>query len=643
MLSTTIKNLHLSEQAEKDIEASGFIGKNTAFSEYCQDISVMNEFALAEKLTEYSALTGKRVQGFSEIHIAAYYAELFAGFIYFVPEYNQFYFMQNGRYVPDTKQRATLAMKALVLSCIALSDSFSKFLTSAKISSCLELAKSCTEIQRSADDFDKCGTILNTPNGCFDLRTGQPAEYQPSMIQTGVSPEFDNETPVWDMFLSGITKGDSRLAEYIASRFAYSLVYGNSEQTFTLCHGSGANGKGVLLGLMQHIFGSYAVSIQPEMLTIDKNGQARPSPEMLQLRNRRLIICSETSQGMALNLQRIKALTGGDKVSARPLFSNMVSEFPVGGQIVIQTNHLPALNTVDFAIKRRVRLIPFNAIFDEKTRDEKMLQKLKAEAPAILGKLIRVASMYLETGRLPECEAVSIASNQYIASEDKITAFLDSCTRINSTGKASSKELFAKYLYWCEEAGEQSVSQNKFGRTLTEKGFLISSDRRYRLGLELCDSPQSITTVQQSTETEQSENPMPSATCEIIQAEESESSQPEVEQSEEEKSNTSTFAPAGITRDESSRPQKHDEPIVSRRCVNCVKVRSCKQSAGLRGAGCEYFSTEEENIRSDTTRTLESYLEAMMPVQTKTAPISQLVDEVMAEREKAQNDIEQFF
>ncbi len=118
-----------------------------------------------------------------------------------------------------------------------------------------------------------------------------------------------------------------------------------------------------------------------------------------------------------------------------------------------------------------------------------------------------------------------------------------------------------------------------------------------------------------------------STTCENQQIEEAENSQPERE-------------PGNMNQSDI----RNKEPIVSHRCVNCVKVRSCKQAAELKGAGCESFTTEEENIKIDTTtRTLESYLEAMMPVQTKTAPISQLVDEVMAELEKAQNDIEQFF
>ena len=112
-------------------------------------------------------------------------------------------------------------------------------------------------------------------------------------------------------------------------------------------------------------------------------------------------------------------------------------------------------------------------------------------------------------------------------------------------------------------------------------------------------------------------------------------------QAEEEKSLRPTFAPAGITRDESSRPQKQ---IVSRRCVNCAKVRTCKQAAELKGAGCKDFTTEEENIKIDTTaRTLESYLEDMMPVQTKTAPISQLLDEILASRAEYQETADDLF
>jgi len=50
------------------------------------------------------------------------------------------------------------------------------------------------------------------------------------------------------------------------------------------------------------------------------------------------------------------------------------------------TNHLPEIKGDDYAMWRRIRLIPFNRIFKEDERDERLGQRFdETELPGILG------------------------------------------------------------------------------------------------------------------------------------------------------------------------------------------------------------------------------------------------------------------
>ena len=75
---------------------------------------------------------------------------------------------------------------------------------------------------------------------------------------------------------------------------------------------------------------------------------------------------------------RIKTLTGGDKIAARYMRGDFF-EFTPAFKLVIAGNHRPALRTVDEAMQRRFRMVPFTTTIPETERDPRLTENLRAE------------------------------------------------------------------------------------------------------------------------------------------------------------------------------------------------------------------------------------------------------------------------
>jgi hypothetical protein len=104
----------------------------------------------------------------------------------------------------------------------------------------------------------------------------------------------------------------------------------------------------------------------------------------------RLVTAIETEEGRRWAESKIKALTGGDKISARFMRGDFF-EFTPAFKLIVVGNHTPHLRHVDEAMRRRLHLIPFNVTIPPEERDKNLAEELKAEWPGILQWMIEVA------------------------------------------------------------------------------------------------------------------------------------------------------------------------------------------------------------------------------------------------------------
>jgi putative DNA primase/helicase len=178
----------------------------------------------------------------------------------------------------------------------------------------------------------------------------------------------------------------------------------------------------------------------------------------------RFVAAMESEAGDRLDESVIKRLTGGDPITARFLHKEYFT-FKPQAKIWLVSNFKPAIRGTDFAMWRRVRLLPFAVTIPEEERNLNLPQELEAELPGILAWMVKGALAWQRDG-LGTAPAVHDATAGYRAESDTLARFLqDRCLTAPEVEVASS-ELYSAYTEWCGAAAEIADIQRGFNERL---------------------------------------------------------------------------------------------------------------------------------------------------------------------------------
>lgn len=317
-------------------------------------------------------------------------------------------------------------------------------------------------------EWDADPWLLNTPGGMADLRTGRirPHRREDRMTKiTTATPQ--GESPIWRAFLADVTGGDIDLMAYLQLMAGYCLTGVTSEHALFFLYGTGANGKSVFVNVITTILGDYAANA-PMDTFMEARGDRHPT-DLAGLRGARFVSSIETEQGRRWNESKVKAITGGDKISARFMrqdFFEYVPQF----KLVIAGNHKPSIRNVDEAMKRRLHLIPFTVTIPPAKRDGKLTEKLLAERDGILAWAIEGCLAWQRTGLKPPACVVS-ATEEYFEAEDALGQWIEERCLLTKTDRAGVSELFADWREWAERTGEYVGSVKRFSELLANRKF----------------------------------------------------------------------------------------------------------------------------------------------------------------------------
>lgn len=351
------------------------------------------------------------------------------------------------------------------------------------------LSRSDRRVALRTADLDQHPWLFNATNGTVDLRTGElrPHDKDDHLTKVAGSRISDgHDCPQWAAFIDRITDGDIELAGFLQRMVGYAMTGSTREQCLFFLFGHGANGKSVFLSVISHVLGDYHITAPIETFT-EVEGNRHPT-ELASLFGARLVTSIETEEGRRWSESKIKSLTGGDRISARFMRQDFF-EFTPQFKLIIAGNHKPTLRTIDEAIRRRFRLVPFAVTIPEHERDHELPAKLMAEAPGILRWAIAGCLEWQETGLAPP-EAVLEATAEYLQAEDVISAWIDECCMPDITAWKSSTDLFNSWSQWCQRSGEYVGSHRKFSQKLINRPGITKDDhdngRGYR-GLRFKD------------------------------------------------------------------------------------------------------------------------------------------------------------
>ncbi len=384
------------------------------------------------------------------------------------------------RWKRDDTQRAFHFARELVRQ---LSDA-NKTMCKASVSAGAErFARADPAHSVTADVWDSDKWLLGTPSGTVNLKDRKIRQPDPSAYitrLTGVAP-VDGVPEKWLEFLDQTTGGDVQMIEFLQRLCGYLLTGDTSEHALFFIYGPGGNGKSVFLNMLQHILGDYAeVSA---MDTFTASMASKHPTDLAMLKGARGVFASETEAGSNWAEARIKALTGGDKITARFMrqdFFSFIPEF----KLVIVGNHAPSIKNVDEALRRRFNIIPFTR---KPTKPDPMLEeKLKAEAGQILWWMMKGCAKWQENG-LGRPAAIVEATDTYFAEQDVMGQWIADCTRKIDTFTDSDSELFASWGEFAKANGEQPGTIRQFSMDMEKRGYRRrkTRDGRFFVGIQV--------------------------------------------------------------------------------------------------------------------------------------------------------------
>jgi len=353
------------------------------------------------------------------------------------------------------------------------------------VNAIVSLAKS--RLATSVTTFDRDPMLFNAENGTIELTTGTLREFRRDDFLSKRSPVvFDpNATaPLWDAFLTRVLP-DPEVRAFMQRLAGYWLTGVVHEHVFPVLWGSGGNGKGRFLDMFAHVMGTYARTVSPEMLM--EREREEHKTELAYLLGARFAVAQETKQSKKLDENKVKMLTGGDRVNARFMHKDFF-EFEPTHKLALATNHKPVLAGTDEGIWRRFVLVPWTVTIPKSEMDPRLGDKLRAEASGVLRWCVEGCLSWQREGLSPP-KAVLAVTEDFRKDSDLVGKFLEQRVVMLKDARVQSSALYSAFTAWCEASGERPVRPKAFRSELIEKrGFPPTHEiggRQWYLGVGL--------------------------------------------------------------------------------------------------------------------------------------------------------------
>ena len=316
--------------------------------------------------------------------------------------------------------------------------------------------------------FDKHKGLLNVQNGTIELDTCKLRAHDPNDFITRVAAvDYDKKAKClrWQKFTNEIMCGFDDLIAYLQKILGYGITGETTQESLFIFYGpTTRNGKGTLMESILNVLGDYGINMQPDSLAKRKSfSGSYASPDIARNAGVRFINVNEPADDMALDVAKVKQLTGSDTVTARFLYGNPFDYIPQF-KLFISTNHLPIVTDDSVFTSGRIKVIPFNRHFQENEQDKnlKSLFRTEESKSAILNWLLGGLMLYRQEG-LEVPPKVVEATLAYRQTADTVGAFIEGTTSKKADADPiKTSLLYPQYQKWCVKEGLTPLNQRAF-------------------------------------------------------------------------------------------------------------------------------------------------------------------------------------
>lgn len=325
--------------------------------------------------------------------------------------------------------------------------------------------------------------IIVVPNGRVDLETGQFHEDFASdeyhIVKLPVTYDPKAECPRISQFFNEVLSSEDDV-QAMVELFGYCLYKGWPYDVLVMLVGVGANGKSVLLKLLEMFLG-------PENVTaMTLHSLATDQFASSHLFGKLANVAGEVPQRPLRYTNYLKDLTGGGTVYANIKFEKGMT-FENTAKMIFSSNTPPAILDDSYGWWRRLRRFDFPYIFsrdDPKTIPRDRLLKQLGSADELSG-LLNLAitgwQRFREQGCLTGSKDPDVERIEYLRISDATRYLAETFMEQDSYGNPIvKKSLYEVYLRWCALDKRSPKSPQTFHKILRKSAtYIAEREKRY--------------------------------------------------------------------------------------------------------------------------------------------------------------------
>lgn len=305
--------------------------------------------------------------------------------------------------------------------------------------------------------------LINCKNGVLDISTGQlfthNKEYKfDYVINANYNLNAQNNMHYFRNFINTSLQGDSSKVDLLFEIIGYLLCGKTNAKKAFIFLGKPHSGKSMLSRIISFLVGEKNVSNVPIHKLGDRFSIAEYSTNKLN-------ICAEIGSTNIKNIETFKAIVGNDYIQAEYKGRDSFS-FKSDIKLLFCGNQMPNISDseVSDAVTDRLIFLIFNNTIPKEQIDYDLEMKLKSEIDGIFTvSMYALSELIKRNFKFTEPYDSANFAQYYKSKQNHIAEFIDDKCLVDVYQKIHTKDLYAKYIQFCNDNCINPYSATKFG------------------------------------------------------------------------------------------------------------------------------------------------------------------------------------
>ncbi len=246
-------------------------------------------------------------------------------------------------------------------------------------------------------------------------------------------------------------------------------------ETMLILRGPGGNGKSVVFETVKGLLGEDNIKT---IALSELIGGSERKQNIASINGKRLNFCTEIHTDEFKDTSKLKALISGEPIEVRQVYVNNFTarNIPL---LMANANRMPYIRDWSRGMSRRIIILPFDQVLEEREQNKQLASELRKEYPAILNWVLQGrARLIANNYQFSMSQELADAVTEYQAESSSVLAFMKAKDYNRTLLEIQfeprwleAQKLFFAYNKWCIENNITPETQKKFSMVLQEAGF----------------------------------------------------------------------------------------------------------------------------------------------------------------------------